>query len=170
MLLLALVLPCKALLAKGEYLTQEDFLAQAFNDASPEMHQYYLQPADKKIAQDILGHRFKPFRVRYWLNAQRSAWILEEIGKDQPITIGVVIDTNQIEQVRILVFRESRGWEVRFPAFTRQFEAARLDDDRQLTRTINGITGATLSVTAVRAVARLALYLHQQILNADKPA
>lgn len=151
------------LAAKGEYLTQEEFLRQAFSDNTPELQQHYLSKPDKAAAKEILGHRFKPFRVRYWAQAQRSAWVLEEIGKEKPITIGVVIEDNAIERVRILTFRESRGWEVRFPAFTRQFEAAKLDQKTELTKTINGITGATLSVTAVRSVARLALYLHQQI-------
>jgi len=140
-------------------------LQQAFNQPPSDKQQYYLNADDKKVAQQILGHRFKPFRVRYWAQAQRSAWILEEIGKDQLITFGVVIDNQQIERIRVLVFRESRGWEVRFPAFTRQFEQARLNDKTELTRTINGITGATLSVTAMRSIARLALYLDQQVIH-----
>ncbi len=160
-----LALFCSSLSASGEYLTQEEFLKLAFPQTVPEMQQHYLAKPDKQTAQQILGHRFKPFRVRYWQHAKRTAWVLEEIGKEKPITIGVVIENNQIEQVRILVFRESRGWEVRFPAFTRQFEDAQLGDDTELSNTINGITGATLSVTAVRGIARLALYLHQQVTN-----
>lgn len=166
-LYLVLIFFCPALLAKGEYLSQEDFLAQAFSQSTPDMQQYYLKKPDKDIAKEILYHRFKPFRVRYWQQDERTAWILEEIGKEQLITIGVVIDNNEIERVRILTFRESRGWEVRFPAFTRQFEGAQLDDGQQLNKTINGITGATLSVTALRGVARLALYLHQQASNIE---
>lgn len=150
--------------AKGDYLSQEDFLAQAFPDTSVTQQQYYLRKSDKEKAKAILGHRFKPFRVRYWSAGARSAWILEEIGKDKPITIGVAIENDAIERVRILTFRESRGWEVRFPAFTRQFENARLDQNDELTNTINGITGATLSVAAVRGVSRLALYLHRQTM------
>jgi len=158
-----LLLFSSAVTAKGGYLSQDEFLQQAFPGNIPQFQQHYLSKSDKEIAKQILGHRFKLFRVRYWAQIQRSAWILEEIGKEKPITIGVVIDNNAIERVRILAFRESRGWEVRFPAFTRQFEAARLDQKTELTKTVNGITGATLSVTAVRSIARLALYLHQQI-------
>lgn len=61
-----------------------------------------------------------------------SAWVLNEIGKDLPITIGVAVQQGTIEMVRILWFRESRGWEVRYPFFTDQFHDASLDADGQL--------------------------------------
>ena len=84
--------------------------------------------------------------------------MLEEIGKTEPITFGVVIADNKVVMVKVLAFRESRGDEIRHPAFTRQFKHAKLDDD-QLDRHINSISGATLSVRAMTKVVRLALYL-----------
>ena len=41
-----------------------------------------------------------------------EAWILEEIGKSKPITMGFVVNAGAIEITRVLVFRESRGWEI----------------------------------------------------------
>jgi Na+-translocating ferredoxin:NAD+ oxidoreductase RnfG subunit len=67
----------------------------------------------------------------------------------------------------VLEFRESRGWEVRYPFFTDQFVEAKLDQNERLDRNIDGITGATLSVNAVTRIARIALFLHEHIAHAD---
>ena len=63
--------------------------------------------------------------------------------------------------VRVLIYRESRGWEVKYPAFTDQFRGARLTSDGKLDQSIDGISGATLSVHALTRLARLALLLDQ---------
>ena len=70
-----------------------------------------------------------------------------------------MIQNQQIEQSKVLVFRESRGWEIKFPSFAQQFLGARLTDKLQLDRKVDGITGATLSVNAYERLARLALVL-----------
>lgn len=93
---------------------------------------------------------------------------MEEIGKELPITIGVVINQNQVEQVKILAFRESRGWEVRYPAFTAQYRDVKITPDNKLDAHIDGITGATLSVRAVSKVTTLALYYHRHLMSALK--
>ena len=125
-----------------------------------------LQPA----VRAILEHDYPAPRLRYWRVGQRSAWVLEEIGKEMPITVGIVVENGAIERVRILVYRESRGWEVKSPAFTAQFSGARLAAEQKLDRHIDGISGATLSVRALGKLARLALLLHQQVnSDASKP-
>jgi Na+-transporting NADH:ubiquinone oxidoreductase subunit NqrC len=72
------------------------------------------------------------------------------------------VQAGKLKQVSILTFRESRGGEVRYPAFTDQFPGAALKNDHHLDRSIDGISGATLSVRAVEKTARIALFLHQQ--------
>ena len=63
----------------------------------------------------------------------------------------------------MLVFRESRGWEVRHDFFTDQFKQAQLSDDYHLKQSIDNISGATLSVRAVKKLARIALLLDQTV-------
>ena len=75
------------------------------------------------------------------------------------------MDSGAIKLVRILEFRESRGWEVRYPFFTEQFAGVNLTPEYQLGKRIDGVTGATLSVRAVKKIAALALYLHSQVLE-----
>ncbi len=69
----------------------------------------------------------------------------------------------RIERVEVLAFRESRGWEIRYPFFTSQFSGLTLAPDGYLSQSVDGITGATLSVRAVERVARLALWLDAQV-------
>ncbi len=155
-----LMLP-QTLQAESVYQTPQAFLAEAFPGTPPAPEMLWLTEEVKARIEQMLGHRYTLLRIRYWQQEQRSAWILEEIGKDRPITIGVVVNGNIIEKVRVLVFRESRGDEVRHPFFTTQFTGAALREDLTLDRHIDGITGATLSVRALIKTARLALYLHQ---------
>jgi Na+-translocating ferredoxin:NAD+ oxidoreductase RnfG subunit len=98
----------------------------------------------------------------------KTVWVLEEIGKEKPITVGIVITNQQIESLRILKFRESRGWEVELPSFTRQFDGIAFKTPNEpnstnLTRHIDGISGATLSVRAVKKLSKLALLLQQHV-------
>lgn len=144
-----------------EYLTQEAFLDSAFAHQSYKTEKLWLSADQKKTVQDILGHDFNNLRVRYSTASQTTAWILEEIGKERPIKIGVVVTDDKVRQVRILAFNESRGWEIKYPYFTDQFVNTALNPEFRLDRNIDGITGATLSVRAVTNITRLALYLHK---------
>ncbi|HEY6240550.1 MAG TPA: FMN-binding protein [Burkholderiales bacterium] len=109
-------------------------------------------------AGTILGHPPAQLRQRYWSDAHRSVWILEEIGKEEIITAGFVVADGRIDHVRVLVYRESRGGEVRQRSFLRQFDGAKLAPGDRLDRDIDGIVGATLSVGAMERMARLALF------------
>lgn len=161
-LLLLVLAAAPSLHAKGIYQTGPDFVAEAFAPATPEAKSLWLTPELKQASAEILDHALKGLRVRYWQQGEKTAWILEEIGKELPITIGVVVNDNSVEVVKILAFRESRGWEVRYPSFTDQYRQAELTETQQLDKSIDGITGATLSVRAVSKVVRLALLFHQE--------
>lgn len=145
--------------ARGTYQEPQDFLSDSFNEQPPQASIVWLTGERKQGVRDILGHNYPSLRVRYWRKESRSAWILEEIGKDHPITIGAVIQDGRLERIKVLTFRESRGWEIRHTFFTDQFNDARLSSDGKLDRSIDGISGATLSVRAMKKIATLALYL-----------
>lgn len=163
-LLLALLIsnPAQA----EEYLSQADFLQQAFGQQTPEIKTLWLNAEQKKIAADILGHPYNTLRLRYWQAGDTRAWITEEIGKERPIRIGVITRQQAVQDVVILAFQESRGWEVRHRFFTEQFSGSRLDPEQKLDRSIDGITGATLSVRAVTNSVRWILYLAGQTATA----
>ena len=149
-------------LADSPYQSSDEFLGEAFAGSPPAPKVIWLQGEVKEAVGNILGHAYPGIRIRYWGKDKRTAWILEEIGKTQPITVGIVVDKTGLESIRVLAFRESRGWEVRYPFFTDQFSGIQLTADNELDRSIDGISGATLSVRALKKLTRLALYLHQQ--------
>lgn len=157
------VLLLAATAARAEdYLDREQFLALAFPGTVAEQRTLWIDGAMRERAQQTLGIAPANLRVRYWAAGERSAWILEEVGKEQPITFGVVVSRHRIEELRVMAFRESRGWEIRHPFFTNQYTGVGLGGDGALDRSIDGITGATLSVRATSRVARLALWLDAQ--------
>jgi len=149
--------------ARGVYQTPEDFISQSFANKPPESKVLWLNKELKNKIQEILQHKYRGLRVRYWQKGTRNVWILDEIGKEKPITCGIIINNNKIEQIKVLEFRESRGWEVRQPFFTKQFVGAYLIDNNNLNQHIDGITGATLSVRALSKLARIALLLNKEI-------
>jgi hypothetical protein len=152
----------------GRYLESDAYVANAFADTPPPASTLWLSGALRDVVERALGHRYAGLRVRYWDDGESSVWILDEIGKELPITIGVTVQDATITNVRVLEFRESRGWEVRYPFFTDQFQDTRLGQDGHLNRPIDGITGATLSVGAVTRVAQVALILDDHIRNKNQ--
>lgn len=152
-----------SLAAKGMYQSPADFISQSFVDVTPEAKVLWLTKEDKAAIAEILQHKFNRMRVRYWQMGSETVWILNEIGKEKPITIGVHIKNNLINHFKVLTFRESRGDEVRHEFFSQQFINAALDEDNKLSQNIDGITGATLSVRATTKVARLALWLNAKV-------
>jgi len=163
LLLLAICLLPASAGAGGVYQEPEAFIAQVFNQQPPKAKVLWLDKALKQQMADILGHPYRGMRVRYWKKDERSAWILDEVGKEKPITTGIVIDRGKIEQVKVLVFRESRGWEVRHDFFTDQFKQAELEENLRLSNHIDNISGATLSVRALRKLATIALLLDSRV-------
>ena len=141
------------------YQTPDHFVQEAFDGTLPSPETLWPNADLRQDLAKALGH--KPnLRFKYWAAGQRTVWILDEIGKDRPITAGVVIDNGQIEDIRVLVFRESRGWEIKHNFFTRQFANLMLDDRHRLNGKIDNITGATLSVKAMKRMAKAALLMH----------
>lgn len=140
------------------YLDPAEFLNSAFVGGTPKVQALWLTPAVRVDAQRILGHEPAQLRQKYWSDGQRSAWILEEIGKEDAITAGFIVKEGRIEQARVLIYRESRGGEIRYPAFLAQFVGATLADNNYLNRQIDAIAGATLSVNAMVRMSRAALY------------
>jgi len=144
--------------AVEQYLTPEQFLAEVFGDNTPKPEVLWVTKDIAKQVEKILGHAPSQLRQRYWRIDNKTAWIFDEIGKEEPITAGFIVAAGKISQVRILAYRESRGYEIKYPAFLKQYQGVELSLDNYLNRNIDGISGATLSVNAVNRMARLALY------------
>ncbi len=141
------------------YQTRDDFLREAFGTPPP-VQVIWVDSDIQNSLKAVLGHPYGQARLRYWRKNGKTAWILDEIGKEYPITAAFLVGNDSIDLARVLVYRETRGMEVRYPSFLRQFIGARLLDGK-LSKPIDGISGATLSVQSMERMARAALVLNE---------
>ena len=149
------------------FLEPTAFIAEVFAGRPPPPSKVWIKPEFNQRVRAILGTTLPALRQKYWQDDTRTAWILEAIGRDRPITVGFVVTKGAITRTDILIYRESRGAEVRYPSFTTQFSGATLRTDGELDRKIDGITGATLSVHAISGLARVALLLDHEARTID---
>jgi len=154
-------------------MSQDEFFSIAKQPLSPsekfETQTLWLKKEIQSKVITILDHKYPKLRIRYSISDDvenpTSIWYLDEIGKERPITFGISVKNDQIQIIRVLEFRESRGYEINIPAFAKQFENIGLNSSQKLNQNIDGITGATMSVNAMKKIARLAIFFHQTVLS-----
>jgi hypothetical protein len=162
-ILLGIMLHGVAGAADKVYEQPSAFLKRAFG-SMPETRVLSLDAGQQKQLAAILGHRYREKKIRYWSAGGKTAWILDEIGKTEPITTGFIVRGGKLAEIKVLIYRESHGWEVSRPFFTHQFVGATLDG-KSLSTSIDGIVGATLSVRALTKLSAAALYLNKESGN-----
>ena len=143
------------------YQKPTDFIRSHCGGTIPTTKYLTLTASHQSKIKRLMGHEYRPARVRYWTHGGKMVVILDEIGKTRPITTGFVVSGGKIESVKMLIYRESIGAEVRRTSFTNQFKGAVLGSSGKLSRKINNIAGATLSTRAMMEMGRVALYLDQ---------
>lgn len=153
---------------KFVYLQPEEFIKSYVKNKKEASKTLWLNKELKSEIGKLLGRPFNTLRIRYWTHEKSTIWILSEIGKTELITFGFVIKDNAITVAKVLVFRESRGGEIHNKFFTKQFLLCKLNQKNKLTSKVDGITGATLSVNAMKKTAKLALYLDQLTQNLNQ--
>ena len=159
LILMACALLVTPVSASDHFDEQQSFIEASFGETIPASKTLWLNKDLKKDVAKIMGHKnFQGLRVRYHAEGARTVWVLEEIGKYKPITVGISVNDGAIDKLHVLAYRESHGWEVKQDFFTRQFIGAKLSKKWRLDEDIDGISGATLSVRALKKLARLALY------------
>jgi hypothetical protein len=137
----------------------KQFLNEVFQNQIPKPQRVWVN----KEKQLLIKQKFNPSQVkmsyRYWQKDQITVWILDEIGKEQDITTGIVITDNKIDKVQVLVYRESRGGQVQSQRFTQQYNNKTINNN--FIKEIDSISGATLSVNALNKQVQMALWLNQ---------
>lgn len=137
------------------YLDEQQALKLVFQRSEqvlPEDHD--LTPDQERSIALSLRYRLASRGQRVWRGVTGGrtdgyAMVLNEVGKEQYITfiVGIAPDF-RVQRVALMVFRESRGWEVEDARFTNQFRGKTSSDRLIIGADINGITGATLSSQA----------------------
>jgi len=135
------------------YLTKKQALDMAFPGADViDKERKWLTDDQKKAIEKISFVEISENRFNFYVgkkDGKPMGYMLIDhiIGKSFPITFMTVLNVDgTVRDVEILVYREPRGWEVRFPSFMSQFFGMNAESDF---REINSLTGATLSVNAI---------------------
>jgi hypothetical protein len=140
--------------------TQDSFLAETFGAAIPPSRLMELDGGAQAQLSAILGHTYPQARLRYWKANGKTAWVIEDKGKEgyQLTTSAFAVTKGAIEIARVLIYRESHGEEVAQNAFLEKLSGARAAGN-QLDKKIDSISGATLSVLMMQRMARAAIAL-----------
>ncbi len=152
------------------YLTKKQALEIAFPQVETiETEKLSLTPKQRKRMADRTraSVRFATIRAHIGLRGGRPvgyAFIHNVKGKSRPITFMVVINpAGKIDRVEVLAFRESHGYEIRYPAFRKQFVGKGVEDPIRHRRDILNISGATISCRAIADGVRMLLALWHEI-------
>ena len=135
------------------YLTKKQALEIAFPGADKiDKERKWLKEGDAEAIRSLFGEKIHENRFTYYVGKKGGKpmgyMVIDHIiGKSFPITFMVVLNVDgTVRDVEVMVYREPRGWEVRYPTFMSQFFGMNAAADF---REINSITGATLSVRAI---------------------
>jgi thiamine biosynthesis lipoprotein len=148
------------------YMSREEALRALIPEATQFTPQTVaLTDSQREQIGSLTGRRTRDAEVAFWI-AQGDgrplgyATVLDEIGKEQPITFMVAVAPEGVVRgVQVLIFRESQGSEIRSKRFLSQFVGKTLDAPLRLGRDIHNMSGATLSSRSTAFVVRKALAL-----------
>jgi len=140
------------------YLTEEQAIKKIFPDADTLWTEVWTPTQqERRRIERRLGWRleeteFTIFQAKKNNQHQGYAIITHQIGLYKPITFMVHVKIDgRVGSVWIMVYRESRGGQVRRQRFLTQYKNKKTDSHIRLNRDIVGISGATLSVRALNA-------------------
>jgi H+/Na+-translocating ferredoxin:NAD+ oxidoreductase subunit G len=148
------------------YLTEEQALKVLFPKGQKTLTEELRLTAEQKARiEERIGWRFpeesfKAFKALANGKVEGYAVLQETIGKHRPITYIVgITPEGKVFDVEIMVYRESKGGEVRRKRFNSQYEGKTMQDPIRINKDIINVTGATMSVRSVSAGVKRALVL-----------
>ena len=124
-----------------------------------------LSPEKKTQIEERIGWKFPEQSFEGYIGETGTqidgyALVQHTIGKHKPMTYMVGIDgKGQVSDVELLVFRESRGSEIRQKRFNAQYEGKTVNDPVRINKDIINISGATMSVRSMSAGIKRVLVL-----------
>lgn len=140
----------------GQYATSDEAARRAFPEATSFKESVFQLTANElRLVTEATGLPAKPilWRAMIALNADKVLGIMVVdgvIGKFELIdyAVGIGVD-GKIRNVEILAYRESHGYEVRLPAWRKQFVGKTKTDKLRVSEDIASISGATMSATHI---------------------
>ena len=165
----ASIVGCAVPAAANQYLTEPQSLQVIFGaDVAVRHETKSLSEEQRNHLESVTGLRFREPSYNFSIVEHQGkiagyALILDEIGKSEPITFMVGMSPEgKVIDVAVMIFRESRGWEVKESRFLHQFHNKRANDPIQIDRDVINYSGATLSSRAIARGVKRALLLQQE--------
>ncbi|MCA9451184.1 MAG: FMN-binding protein [Nitrospira sp.] len=152
------------------YLTPEEAAKLMFPDSDHIRNEVItLSPEQKKLIQERIGWNFPETSFDFFIGETKGkidgwALIQNTIGKHKPMTYMVGVDPQgEVLNVEVLVYRESRGSEVRKKRFNYQYQGKTPYHPIRINRDIINISGATMSVRSMSAGVKRSLVLVEEL-------
>ena len=150
--------------ASDEILKRDNFLKSSLGVSTVPMHSYIILKDDiESGVSKILGDTYHLPVIKYWKVDNKIAFVLEAIGKHEFITTGFVVENDEISDVKVLVYRENYGYEIKYDYFLNQIKGNKIQKNGKLVKRLANISGATLSVNSMRRLSKLSLFLYSKI-------
>lgn len=148
------------------FLTEEEALTIMFPTSTRIRKEIIrLTPEQKEQIESRIGWKFPEGEFELYTGETGDkldgyAMIHNTVGKHKPMTYMVGVDAGgQVTHVELMVFRESRGSEVRKKRFNYQYEGKTVLDPVRINKDIINISGATMSVRSMSAGVKRVLVL-----------
>ena len=128
-----------------------------------------LTAEQKNVIQERIGWNFPESEFVVYVGKTGSqtdgyAIVQNTIGKHKPITYMVGVDSNgEVFNIEVLIYRESRGSEVRTKRFNAQYEGKTVFDPIRMNKDIINISGATMSVRSLSAGVKRTLVIVDEL-------
>lgn len=160
------------LVAPGAYATQYLTIEQAqqliFPGATLGAQELVkITDEQRREIEKRTGVSVRANEQRVWRVNGGGFFIVDQVlGKHEYITYAAGINADgSVRQIEILEYRESYGYEVRTPAWRRQFVGKRTGDRLKLDEDIRNISGATLSCRHITDGVKRLLAFHDVVLK-----
>ena len=152
------------------FLTNEDAARLMFPESDTIRYEVMtLSPDQKTLVEQRIKWRFPEEFFECFIGETKGkvdgwAIIQHTIGKHKPMSYMVGVDPDgEVMNVEVLIYRESRGSEVRKKRFNYQYEGKDVHDPIRINRDVINISGATMSVRSMSAGVKRALVLVDEL-------
>ncbi len=148
----------------------ETIITESFGKDVNFTFQKYTLPSDikRKIENTVKQKFYRDLLYIYKISIQDTVisygFLDNVIGKSMPITFFVLLDVEgNIISTNIIKYREPYGGAVSNENWNEQFSGKNSNSDFTVGKTVNGISGATISVNSVTKGIRKITFLYEEI-------
>ena len=149
--------------------SEKHIFSQFSQDINISMHTLKLNKKNKQTIQNQAQQIFYKDELYYWKISQNDTTIayafLDNVkGKSMPITFMVILNKEgTIKNTNVIKYREPYGGEVGNNRWLEQFNEKNEKSNYNVGKTIDGITGATISVNSLSKGIKKIVLLYSQV-------